>query len=175
MLLKWILTPFRRSMHTRLRAHLLEQFHKNQHYGSYERTVVGLQYLLLPVEHDKHDCLPLNLRGQLEARSPTFETLLTRLDVIISQARSMIALQSPDWRELTVIEELKQDKIGNRWKDLYFGSQTEDEVREQLRRAYALITANEACFQSNFEMLVTFRKFIPILLRELEDIVEHFL
>lgn len=175
MLFKWILLPYHRAAHARLRACLLEQFHKNQQYGSYERSVVGLEYLLMPQSYGKEDYHPLDLSGQLEARSAKFEVLLTRLEVIISQARSMIAMQSSDWRDLVVIEELKQDKIGNRWKDLYFGSQTQDGIRKQLHRALTLLKDNEACFESNFEMLVTFRKFSPILLRELEDIVEHFL
>lgn len=175
MLFKWILTPYYRGAHARLRAYLLEQFHKNQHYGSYERSVVGLEYLLMSQSFGKDNYLPLDLSGQLEARSATFEILLTRLEVIISQARSMIALQSTLWHDLEIIEELKQDKVGKRWKDLYFGSQTQEGVRKQLERALTLLTENEACFESNFEMLVTFRKFSPILLRELEDIVEHFL
>lgn len=175
MLFKWILTPYYRSLHARLRNHLLEQFHKNRYYGSYERSVVGLELLLMPVKYGTEEYIPLNLSGQLEARSPTFETLMARLEVIISQARSMIALQTSEWRDLDIVEELKHEKTGKRWKDLYFGSQTESGLREQLRQAHALLTAHEACFTSNADLLVTFHKYTPILLRELEDIVEHFL
>lgn len=176
MLFKWILAPMYRALHRKTRTALLESFHNNRAYGSYERAVTGLRYLLSPVSYEGTDYLPLSVRGQFQTRAGSYETLHSRLELLVSHVKGIIALGSTKWGNLPVIEEMKEDKITVRWKDLYFKAGSDAEVRALLQKTLDLLIENAACFDDDESgATAPFHKYVAIVLRELEDIVEHFL
>jgi hypothetical protein len=176
MLFKWILAPMYRALHRKSRTALLESFHNNRGYGSHERTVAGLRYLLMPATFEGNDYLPLSVRGKFQTRAGSYEKLQERLELLTSHVRSIIALGSGSWGNLPIIEEMKTDKLIDQWKDLYFKAGTDEEVRALLQKTLDLLIENAACFDDDESgATAPFHKYVAIVLRELEDIVEHFL
>lgn len=176
MLFKWILAPMYRALHRKTRAALLESFHNNRANGSYERTVAGLRYLLMPMTYEGNDFKPLSIRGQFQTRAGDYETLHARLELLVTHVKGIIALGSMQWGHLPLIEEMKEDKITVRWKDLYFKTGSEKELRALLQNTLELLVENAACFDDDESgATAPFHKYVAIVLRELEDIVEHFL
>jgi len=155
---------------------LLEQFHKNRGYGSYERTVAGLEYLTMPITYEGKDYLPLNIRGSVDTRCGLFSVLYSRLDVLIAHVRGMLSLASSEWTDFALINEFRNDKRGTQWKDIYFSAKTEEDIRSRLNAALVLLRENEECFYSDEDgACAPFHKYVALILRELEDTVEHFL
>lgn len=176
MLLKWILAPMHRALHRKSRAALLESFHNNRGYGEHARTVAGLRYLLMPATYEGNDYLPLPVRGKFQTRAGSYEKLYERLELLTSHVRGIISLGSASWGNLSVIEEMKTDKLTDQWKDLYFKAGTDAEIRALLQKTLDLLIENAACFDDDGSgATAPFHKYVAIVLRELEDIVEHFL
>lgn len=169
MCMRW----FYRRAYKRRREALHAAFHNNGN-NLYRRLISGLELLTQPLEFNSTEYVELPLIGKIKRTTPTFSLLMERLDFLIKDYALMQSGCEP--REFPAHLRKERHPDLPRWLDLYFDTVDAETVRRRLSDVYILLHTYEGAFTdlSSPENNVLWNRSQHIL-RELEQIVEHYL